>query len=153
MTFIKRNFHAMTAWKINPSIFRKLHNIRSKPYLSMHMKLCNVHIFLCILWKDGMLSGSWDGMQKTLSLISSEMFVQNMLLLMQFLYERPLLNRQGWRYLESYIREWTNERGELYIVTGAIFEGKYEIMVTVSMPQHISIRWLSIRMVRMQSHF
>ena len=32
------------------------------------------------------------------------------------------------RYLEYYIREWTNERGELYIVTGAIFEGKYEII-------------------------
>ncbi len=56
------------------------------------------------------------------------MFVQNMLLPIQFLYERPLLNRQGWRYLEYYIREWTNERGELYIVTGAIFEGKYEII-------------------------
>ena len=40
----------------------------------------------------------------------------------------PGLNRQGWRYLESYILEWTNERGELYIVTGAIFEGKYEII-------------------------
>jgi hypothetical protein len=27
------------------------------------------------------------------------------------------------------------------------------LSVTVSMPQHISIRWFSIRMVRMQSHF
>ena len=33
----------------------------------------------------------------------------------------PGLNRQGWRYLEQYIREWTNERGELYIVTGVMF--------------------------------
>jgi endonuclease G len=28
----------------------------------------------------------------------------------------PGLNRQGWRYLEQYIRKWTNELGELYLV-------------------------------------
>ena len=76
-------------------------------------------------------------MQKSLSTISSEMFVQNMLLLMQFLYERPLLNCQGWRHLEYYIREWTNERGELYVVTGAIFEGEHEILGNVvHVPTH-----------------
>ena len=35
----------------------------------------------------------------------------------------PGLNRQGWRILEAEIREWTNERGELYVVTGCLFEG------------------------------
>ncbi len=40
----------------------------------------------------------------------------------------PGLNRQGWRYLESYIREWTNERGKLYVVTGAMFIGEHGVI-------------------------
>ena len=49
----------------------------------------------------------------------------------------PGLNRQGWRYLESYIREWTNERKELYVVTGVLFEGEYGVIGNgVHVPTH-----------------
>ena len=49
----------------------------------------------------------------------------------------PGFNRQGWKYLESYVREWTNERGELYVVTGVIFEGNYAIIGNgVHVPTH-----------------
>lgn len=49
----------------------------------------------------------------------------------------PGLNRQGWRYLESYIREWTNERGELYVATGVLFEGPHKIIGNgVYVPTH-----------------
>ena len=49
----------------------------------------------------------------------------------------PGLNRQGWRYLESYIREWTNERGKLYVVTGVLFEGDHGIIGNdVHLPTH-----------------
>jgi len=49
----------------------------------------------------------------------------------------PGLNRQGWRYLEQYIREWVNERGELYVVTGALFEGNYTVIGNdVHVPTH-----------------
>ena len=49
----------------------------------------------------------------------------------------PGLNRQGWRYLESDIRDWVNERGELYVVTGALFEGKPTVIGNgVHVPSH-----------------
>lgn len=49
----------------------------------------------------------------------------------------PGLNRQGWRYLEQYIREWTNERGELYVVTGVIFKVNYTVIGNgVHVPTH-----------------
>ncbi len=49
----------------------------------------------------------------------------------------PGLNRQGWRHLESYIREWTNERKELYVVSGALFEGKHTVIGNgVHVPTH-----------------
>ncbi len=49
----------------------------------------------------------------------------------------PGLNRQGWKYLEQYIRKWTNERGELYVVTGAMFEGKHTVIGNgVHVPTH-----------------
>jgi len=49
----------------------------------------------------------------------------------------PGLNRQGWRYLESYIREWTNERKELYVVTGVLFEGEHGVIGNgVHVPTH-----------------
>jgi len=49
----------------------------------------------------------------------------------------PGLNRQGWRYLESYIREWTNERKELYVVTGVLFEGDHRVIGNgVHVPTH-----------------
>ena len=49
----------------------------------------------------------------------------------------PGLNRQGWRYLEQYIREWTNERGEMYVVTGVLFEGEHGVIGNgVHVPTH-----------------
>lgn len=49
----------------------------------------------------------------------------------------PGLNRQGWRYLEQYIREWANDRGELYVVTGVLFEGDYTVIGNnVHVPTH-----------------
>jgi len=49
----------------------------------------------------------------------------------------PGLNRQGWRYLEQYIRKWTNERDELYVVTGVIFIGSNSIIGNgVHVPTH-----------------
>ena len=49
----------------------------------------------------------------------------------------PGLNRQGWRYLEQYIRDWTNKRGELYVVTGAMFKGEHGVIGNgVHVPTH-----------------
>ena len=49
----------------------------------------------------------------------------------------PGLNRQGWRHLESYIREWTNERGKLFVVTGALFSASHgKIGNEVHVPTH-----------------
>ncbi|MFC1488830.1 DNA/RNA non-specific endonuclease [Thermodesulfobacteriota bacterium] len=49
----------------------------------------------------------------------------------------PGLNRQGWRYLEQYVREWTNERGELYVVTGTMFIGEHTVIGNgVHVPTH-----------------
>ncbi|MFC1814501.1 DNA/RNA non-specific endonuclease [Thermodesulfobacteriota bacterium] len=49
----------------------------------------------------------------------------------------PGLNRQGWRYLEQHIREWTNDRGKLYVVTGAMFVGSNSIIGNgVHVPTH-----------------
>ena len=51
----------------------------------------------------------------------------------------PGLNRQGWRYLESYIREWTNERGKLYVVTGSMFIGEHGVIGHgVHVPTHFN---------------
>ena len=47
------------------------------------------------------------------------------------------LNRQGWRYLEEYIRNWTADRGELYVATGPLFEGELQaIGHGVIVPSH-----------------
>jgi endonuclease G, mitochondrial len=49
----------------------------------------------------------------------------------------PGLNRQGWRHLESYIREWTNDRGKLFVVTGALFSASHgKIGNEVHVPTH-----------------
>lgn len=49
----------------------------------------------------------------------------------------PGLNRQGWKYLESYIREWVNKRGELYVITGTLFVGSHGIIGNgVHVPTH-----------------
>lgn len=36
--------------------------------------------------------------------------------------QRPGFNRQGWRYIEAYVRAWAAERGEIYVFTGPLFE-------------------------------
>ena len=49
----------------------------------------------------------------------------------------PGLNRQGWKYLESYIRDLTNKRGKLYVVTGAMYSGAHGIIGNgVHVPTH-----------------
>ncbi len=58
-------------------------------------------------------------------------------LLSNMIPQLPGLNRQGWRYLESYIRKWTNERSELYVVTGAMFIGEHGVIGQgVHVPTH-----------------
>ncbi len=47
-------------------------------------------------------------------------------------------NRKGWRALEKKVRDWTNERNELYVVTGALFEGKPKTIGDgVYVPSHL----------------
>jgi len=49
----------------------------------------------------------------------------------------PGFNRQGWRYLEADIRDWVNERGELYVVTGCMFDGDHPVIGNgVGVPTH-----------------
>ena len=51
----------------------------------------------------------------------------------------PGLNRQGWRYLEGYIRDWTNTRTRLYVVTGVLFEGNHPVIGNgVHVPTHFT---------------
>ena len=46
-------------------------------------------------------------------------------------------NRKGWRVLELLVRDWANERGELYVVTGILFEGKSKTIGNgVHVPSH-----------------
>ena len=49
----------------------------------------------------------------------------------------PGFNRQGWRFLEEYIRKWTNKRGKLYVVIGSMYEGSHPIIGNgVHVPTH-----------------
>ena len=49
----------------------------------------------------------------------------------------PGLNRRGWKNLEKEIREWTNEGGKLYVVTGTLFAGAHPIIGNgVHVPTH-----------------
>ncbi len=49
--------------------------------------------------------------------------MQESFLLSNMAPQLPGLNRQGWRYLEESVRDWTEVRGDLYVVTGLLFEG------------------------------
>lgn len=51
----------------------------------------------------------------------SEEAMQESFLLSNMSPQLPGLNRQGWRYLEEYVRDWTKSRGDLYVFTGPIF--------------------------------
>ncbi len=48
--------------------------------------------------------------------------MQESFLLTNMTPQLPGFNRQGWRYLEAYIREWAADRGDLYVVTGSLFD-------------------------------
>jgi len=54
----------------------------------------------------------------------SKSSMQESFLLTNMTPQLPGLNRQGWRYLEAYVREWAEDRDDLYVVTGALFEGE-----------------------------
>ena len=55
--------------------------------------------------------------------------------------QRPGFNRDGfghegiWGYLENEVRDWVNERGEVYVVSGAIATGGVTIGEGVSVPE------------------
>ena len=65
----------------------------------------------------------------------SEISMQESFLLTNMTPQMPGLNRQGWRYLEAYVREWAADRGNLYVVTGSLFDGEIKtIGNNVSIP-------------------
>jgi len=65
----------------------------------------------------------------------SEISMQESFLLTNMTPQLPGLNRQGWRYLEAYVREWAADRGDLYVVTGSLFDGEIKtIGNNVSIP-------------------
>ncbi len=68
---------------------------------------------------------------------SSDKAMMQSFLMSNMTPQLPSLNRQGWRQLESDIRDWVNKRGELYVVTGAMFEGQHpRIGAGVGVPTH-----------------
>ena len=40
--------------------------------------------------------------------------------------QAPGLNRAGWKVLENYVRHWAEKRGEVYVITGPIFDAKMD---------------------------
>jgi endonuclease G, mitochondrial len=48
--------------------------------------------------------------------------------------QEPKLNRQVWGKLEDLEREWTKTKGELYIITGPIFDAKPKKVNEISVP-------------------
>jgi endonuclease G len=48
----------------------------------------------------------------------------------------PGLNQVGWKQLEADVRGWTEQRQNLFVVTGAIFHGNKRIRDRVSVPSH-----------------
>ena len=76
-------------------------------------------------------------MAASATLDSSYNAMMESFLLTNMTLQLPGLNRQGCRHLESYIREWTNERGKLFVVTGALFSASHgEIGNEVHVPTH-----------------
>ena len=49
----------------------------------------------------------------------------------------PGNNRGIWKYLEENVRYWTQVKGEVYVITGALFEGQPKMMNKVSVPSHV----------------
>ncbi len=50
--------------------------------------------------------------------------MQESFLLTNMAPQLPGFNRQGWRYLEAYIRDWAADRLDMYVVTGPLFDGE-----------------------------
>ena len=49
----------------------------------------------------------------------------------------PGNNRGIWKYLEENVRYWAQVKGEVYVITGALFEGQPKMMNKVSIPSHV----------------
>jgi len=49
----------------------------------------------------------------------------------------PGNNRGIWKYLEENVRYWTQVKGEVYVITGALFEGQPKMMNKVAIPSHV----------------
>jgi endonuclease G len=49
----------------------------------------------------------------------------------------PGNNRGIWKYLEENVRYWVQVKGEVYVITGTLFEGQPKMMNKVAIPSHI----------------
>ena len=49
----------------------------------------------------------------------------------------PGNNRGIWKYLEENVRYWAQVKGEVYVITGALFEGNVKMMNKVAIPSHV----------------
>jgi endonuclease G len=49
----------------------------------------------------------------------------------------PGNNRGIWKYLEENVRYWAQVKGEVYVITGALFEGQPKMMNKVAIPSHV----------------
>jgi endonuclease G len=49
----------------------------------------------------------------------------------------PGNNRGIWKYLEENVRYWAQVKGEVYVITGALFEGNVKMMNKVVIPSHV----------------
>jgi len=49
----------------------------------------------------------------------------------------PGNNRGIWKYLEENVRYWAQVKGEVYVITGALFEGEVKMMNKVAIPSHV----------------
>jgi len=58
-------------------------------------------------------------------------------LLTNMMPQVPGNNRGIWKYLEENVRYWTQVKGEVYVITGALFEGQPKMMNKVAIPSHV----------------
>ena len=49
----------------------------------------------------------------------------------------PGNNRGIWKYLEENVRYWVQVKGEVYVITGTLFEGPLKMMNKVAIPSHV----------------
>lgn len=49
----------------------------------------------------------------------------------------PGNNRGIWKYLEENVRYWAQVKGDVYVITGALFEGQPKMMNKVTIPSHV----------------